>query len=320
MPSFSVVKAFPVRRGGGLLYHFAAPYATLRDGIMPTPHTGSHRIPGNTRRCLSFFVVSLTLVSGCAHAPEVDTIVHQAPRGSVYLERIPDRGVKAAHPIAIEESVIARTLSGVKVSERKTALQTAFSKNADTDREFSEEDITFLTPFLTAALRQAATDQQVGFQVHSYPSGLSYSSKSGAGVGSSDPLLANSTLLETTSGHLLARDNLLYLTLSEFRTRPVQPDTIDMPNRRLPDPTGQTDKDLVFEPKEALKSNGKSSLFGSSPEAVFVIDYRRLAQLPAVEETPAPVPAKRPSEPKAQPDAKDQDIKQIREEMKQKDV
>ena len=44
------------------------------------------------------------------------------------LERIPDRGVKAAHPIAIEEGVIARALSGVRVTERKTALQTAFFK------------------------------------------------------------------------------------------------------------------------------------------------------------------------------------------------
>src|SRR4029453_15573158 len=102
----------------------------------------------------------------CSHTPEVDTVVHEAPRGSVYLERISDRGVKAAHPVAIDEGVIARTLSGVRVTERKTAFQTAFSKHPPPARAFSEEDITFLTPFLTAALRQAATDQQVGFQVH----------------------------------------------------------------------------------------------------------------------------------------------------------
>ena len=38
-----------------------------------------------------------------------------------------NRGVKAARPIAIEEGVFARALSGVRVTERKTALQTAFS-------------------------------------------------------------------------------------------------------------------------------------------------------------------------------------------------
>ena len=271
-------------------------------------------------RCLSLIASSLVLINGCAHAPEVDTVVHEAPRGSVTLERIPDRGVKAAHPIAIEEGVIARALSGVRVTERKTALQTAFSKPTSMTRAFSEEDIRFLAPFITAALRQAAPDQQVGFQMRRYPSDLSYSSRSGAGVGSSDPLLTNATLLETTSGHLLAQDQWLYLTVSEYRKRVEQPDTINMANRRLPDSTGQADKELVFEPKEALKPNGKPGLFSSAPDTVFVIDYRQLAQLPPVGEPPAPATGKRPSDSNVPPDAKEQDIKQIREEMKQKDV
>ncbi|HKY71206.1 MAG TPA: hypothetical protein VJL88_04755 [Nitrospira sp.] len=266
-----------------------------------------------------FFLIAggLALLNGCAHAPEVDTIVHEAPRGSVYLERISDRGLKAAHPAAIEEGVIARTLNGILVVERKTTLQTAFAKASATARAFSEDDIRFLAPLLTAALRQAAPDQQVGFQVRRYPSELSYSSKSGAGVGSSDPLLTNSSLLETTSGHLLAQDQWLYLTVSEYRKRSEPPDTINMANRRLPDSTGQGDKELVFEPKEALKApNGKTGFFGSSPDTVFAIDYRRLAQLPAVGGTPVPAGGKRPSE----ADAKEQDIKQIKEEMKKKDV
>lgn len=268
------------------------------------------------RRCFSLIAGGLALLNGCAHAPEVDTIVHEAPRGSVYLERISDRGLKAAHPAAIEEGVIARTLNGVMVVERKTALQTAFAKASARARAFSEDDIRFLAPLLTAALRQAAPDQQVGFQVRRYPSELSYSSKSGAGVGSSDPLLTNSSLLETTSGHLWAQDQWLYLTVSEYRKRAEQPDTINMANRRLPDSTGQGDKELVFEPKEALKPNGEAGFFGSSPDTVFAIDYRRLAQLPAVSGTPVPSGGKRPPE----ADAKDQDIKQIKEEMKKKDV
>lgn len=280
------------------------------------PYQAPYRTTKKLQRCVSFIVGTFALMSGCAHPPEVDTIVHEAPRGSVYLERNPDRGFNAAHPITIDEGVIVRTLSGVRVSERKTVLQTAFSKQAATTRAFSEEDIRFLAPLLTAALRQAAPDQQVGFQVRRYPPELSYSSKSGAGVGSSDPLLTNATLLETTSGHLLAKDQWLYLTVSEFRKRAEQSDTINMANRRLPDSTGQADKELVFEPKEALKPNGKAGLFSSAPDTVFVIDYRQLGQLPAVAEPPMPASGKRPSE----ADAKEQDIKQIREDMKKKDV
>ena len=259
------------------------------------------------------------MAQGCAHAPEVDTILHEAPRGSVYLERIPERGFKAAHPLAIEEGLIARTLNGVIVTDRKTALQTVFSKTSAMARAFSDEDIKFLAPYLTQALRQAAADQQVGFKVFSYPSDLSYSSKSGAGVGSSDPLLSNSSLLETTSGHLLAQDRWLYLTVTEYKKRREQPDTINMANRRLPDASGQGDKELAFEPQEALKPNGKPGLFGGSSDTVFIVDYQRLARMPG-EETPVPVSEKRPSEPNARPGAKDQDIKQIQEDMKKKDV
>lgn len=270
--------------------------------------------------CLSLIAVALGLISACAHAPEIDTIVHEAPRGSVYLERIPDRGFKAAHPIAIDEEIMVRTLSGVRVSERKTTFQTAFSKQPAMTKAFSDEDIRFLAPLLTAALRQAAPDQQVGFQVRRYPSELSYSSRSGAGVGSSDPLLTNSTLLETTTGHVLAQNQWLYLTVSEYRKRPEPPDTINMANRRLPDPTGQAEKELQFEPKEALKPDGRTGLFGSAPDTVFVIDYRQLAQLPAVAEPPASPAGTRPSDANVSGDAKEQDMKQIKEDMKKKDV
>ena len=289
-------------------------YATLAPIMPPIPDKARQKF----RQCL--LACGLALLYGCAHAPEVDTVVHETPRGSVYLERIPERSLKAAHPLVIEEGVIARTLSGVRVTERKTALQTAFSKQPPTTRAFSEDDISFLTPFLTTALRQAATDQQVGFHVYSYPSDLSYSSRSGAGVGSSDPQLTNSSLLETTSGHLWAQDRWLYLTVSEYKKRPEQADTINMANRRLPDASGQADKELVFEPNEALKPNEKAGLFGSSSDTVFIIDYQRLARMPAAGPPAVTAPGKRPSDASAPPDAKEQDIKQIKEDMKKKDA
>src|SRR5574339_465977 len=103
-----------------------------------------YHAPQRLLRCLWLFIGFLAVTSGCAHAPEIDTMLHEAPRGSVYLERIPDRGFKAAHPISIDEAIIVRTLSGVRVTERKTALQTAFSKQAAISRAFSEDDIRFL--------------------------------------------------------------------------------------------------------------------------------------------------------------------------------
>lgn len=272
----------------------------------------------------SFFIVAVCvlLIGGCKSAPEVDTMLHEAPKGAIYLERIPNHSFKASHPITLEEHVIARTLRGVKVSETKTAVQAAFSKQQTTVQAFSEEDIKFLAPFLTAALRQAATDQQVGFQVRGYPPDLSFSRRGGAGVGSSEPLLADSTLLETTTGHLLAHDRSLYLMVSQYRKRAERADTINMANRRLPDPSGQVDQELRFEPQEALAQNGKKpSLFlGSTPEALFAIDYVRLAELPAAAELPGTATERPASSTTGESKVKDQDIQQIREEMKRKDA
>lgn len=260
--------------------------------------------------------------NGCSSGPELDTMVHDAPRGSVFLERIPDRGIKAAHPIVIEEALVSRTLSGIMVADERTAMQKAFSKTPASVRAFSDDDVRYLAPFVTTALRQAAADQQVGFQVRSYPSDLSYSNRSGAGIGSSDPLLANSSLLETTSGHFLARDQYLYVTVTEFRKRAEKVDTINMANRRLPDPTGQADKELRFEPQEALKPDqpATSRIFGKSPEAVFAIDYKRLAQLPLVKDVQPPTASKPTPAPAGQAEVKEDDLKQIRDEMKRKDV
>ena len=105
--------------------------------------TGPQKVCGDIFRSIA---VGLALINGCAHAPEVDTVVHEAPRGSVTLERIPDRGVKAAHPIAIEEGIIARALSGVRVTERKTALQTAFSKQSSMTRHSPRKISVFWLP------------------------------------------------------------------------------------------------------------------------------------------------------------------------------
>src|SRR6185503_18332999 len=141
----------------------------FRRTMPPILYRAPHMTTKSLRRYFSLIAVGLALINGCAHAPEVDTVVQEAPRGSVTLERIPDRGVKAAHPIAIEEGVIARALSGVRVTDRKTALLPAFATQSGATRAFCEEDIPFLDPFLPAALRHAAPDQQVGFQLHKHP-------------------------------------------------------------------------------------------------------------------------------------------------------
>lgn len=263
-------------------------------------------------------------VGGCAGGPEIDTILEQAPKGSVHLERISDRGVTASHPIAVEQDIIARALRGVVVTEAATAIQSVFSKTSTSVRAFSEDDVNFLAPFLTQGLRQAAPDQRVGFVVRGFPQDLSSARARGAAVGSSEPPLAESTLIETTAGHLLVRDNWLHLTLTQFRKRAERPDSINMANRRLPDPSGKAEKILQFEPQEVLKpdTEKRSLLFGRAPETVFVIDYARLASIPkpGPSGSSAQAGGSSPAAPAGTPNSTGQDLKEIREEMKRKDA
>jgi hypothetical protein len=280
------------------------------------------------RRFLPVLTVGCLLAGGCATAPEVDTMIQEAPKGAVYLERIPDRAVQTSHPITLDRELIARTFRGVLVRDDTTAVQKLMSHKPAPVRAFSEEDIVFLAPFVTRAFAQAATDQQIGFRVHNYPATLSYSQKAGAAVGSSEPPLAQSSLLETTAGYMLVRDRSLSLTLTQFRTRRERADTINMANRRIPDPSGQADRELYFVPVGALRHDTakKSLLFGSSPETTFVIDYAALAQLPASEDKATPTatqaghPAKGSPTPPGATEVRDQDLQQIKDDINKKNA
>jgi hypothetical protein len=58
-------------------------------------------------------------LSACATGPELDLIIHESDRGAVYVDRIPDRSFRAAHPITVSADTMARILRGVAVKENR---------------------------------------------------------------------------------------------------------------------------------------------------------------------------------------------------------
>ncbi len=236
----------------------------------------------------SVLAVSLasSLAFGCASS-QPEMIIHESPKGSVYLERASDRSFQAAHPIKLDPSLITRVLRGVQVQE-KSSLQTLFSSHPKVVRTFSDEDAEFLAPLVATALSQAASDQHIGFRLTYPATGRSISGGVGAGVGSSDPPLS-SLGPETTSGTLYAYGRSLYLTLTQFRHTPERPDTINMANRRIPDPTGLNQREVLFVPEMARKPDSyqQSWLLGESSLTTLVIDYEFLAKLPSTQLEPA---------------------------------
>jgi hypothetical protein len=223
------------------------------------------------------------LVSSCAERVNLAIMVDESPRGAIYIARIPDSNFQAAHPIKLEREVIARTLRGIYVREDRSTLQTLFSGSSETDvvRPFSDEDVDYLAPLIVTGLSQAAADQRIGFRVLRPAPSITRSKMGGAAIGSSDP--PPSSGLETTEANLYAYGTSLHLTLTKYRLRPDRPDTINMPNRRLPDDTGLKLTEVFFYPGEARRPEGyqPSKLLGEPLLTTLVIDYQLLAKLPS---------------------------------------
>jgi len=272
------------------------------------------------------------VVSACASTPEFDVMIQEAPKGAVYLERIPDRSFQAAHPIKLDQELIARVLRGVVVKDEKSTLQVTFSHSSKIVgvQAFSDDDIAFLAPLIAQALTQAAPDQQVGFRVLNIAP-ASYSQREGAAVGSSEPPLQLHPQ-ETTSGKVLAHGRSLHLTLTQYRHRPQQADTIGLANRRLPDPSGLNQREVTFVPEAARRpdTSGQWMILGSPPEATFVIDYELLAKLPESEtphlptaiqvESPPATPSSAPVKTSDQTGTSDRELQRIKEDMNKKNV
>jgi hypothetical protein len=236
---------------------------------------------------VALWVLLALLLSSCATSPELDVMIAETPQGAVYLERLPDRSVQAAHPITLAPETLARVLQGVMVHDDRIALQSLLREQPRSTRVFSEEDIGFLAPLLATALSRAAPDQRVGFRVVSHGA-PSYSTRVGAGLGSSEPPLALSPR-EVTAGTLFAHGLSLHLTLTQYRRRAERADTINMANRRLPDPSGLDQRTVFFVPAAARRDD--SDRTKHADDATLVIDYDLLARLPRSEMEPTPAAA-----------------------------
>lgn len=196
------------------------------------------------RRALVLLIGITLALSACATGPELDLTIHESDRGAVYVERLPDRSFRAAHPLILSADTMARVLRGVAVKEDRGLFGNIIIGRPGAVRVFRDEDIQFLAPLLAEGLTRAASDQQVGFRI------------------------IQPGMNDLTKGSLYAYGQSLYLTvpwltsLSSTGTGPPA----------LP-PT------IVFTPESAKRPDTYRD--ARSTEMTLVIDYGLLASLPA---------------------------------------
>lgn len=205
------------------------------------------------------------------------------------LQKISDQSVQASHPITVEPHLIARVLSGLRVQERQRVLQEMLAGSSSATPVFSEEQVQFLAPRIATALTTATAGEAVAFLVTSPRP---------------DTSRVESAVTETTAGSLYTYGLSLYVTLSQYRYTPGQPNADGSAHRRLPDSSGLSNRTLHFTPSAAQRPEGfYQPTGGASTDRVLAIDYQLLQNTVisgAVTEQSAPL-AERTAAPAREP-------------------
>ena len=264
---------------------------------------------------LAVALLACLIASGCSSSPRHGLTIHDSPRGSVYLEQIPDTSFQATHPITLEAGMIARALRGIQVRDDRNTLQAFLVSRPEAVRAFSDEEAAFLAPFISIAFTKASPDQRIGFRINQTPSPPD-SKKEGAAPGPSEPPLTLAPK-EITSGVLFAYGRSLQIHLIRFRSGHEKRSMIDGPNRHYTDQTGLTGRKLMFFPKEAQRPD--TFQVGETETPTLVIDYGLLEKLPdqpAALDTTLPAAAS-PVQPATQPAATAQEIEALKQELQE---
>ena len=177
----------------------------------------------------------------------------------------------------------------------------------------------FLAPLFIDGLRQAASDQQIGFTLIHQDNLFSHRDTAGAGIGSS-VLTSSPSVRETSSGSVFVHGRSLHIQFHQLRVKPERPDAVNMPNRRLPDRTGLTNRSLSFAIPSARRP--ASFVIRGDAAATIVLDYEQIAGLgsiPALIVTPASSQTRPGANPIAPSTDREADVRTLQEQMQQKD-
>ena len=222
--------------------------------------------------------------------------------------------------MTLSADTMARVLRGVVVKDRRGLLGNLVAGKPEVVRAFRDEDVEYLGPLLVEGLTRAASDQQVGF--HVIQIGTLNSPQSVGPVfclssvrfpdtcSSEQPLGPGAA--ESTKGSLYAYGRSLYLTLTEYRHRLEQAETINMANRRISNPTGLANRTVHFVPESAKRPDSYRT--AQSTDATLVIDYDLLAAMPAAPDMRSTA-AQPPTPVKGEPTQRDTDLDALRKEL-----
>lgn len=175
----------------------------------------------------------------------------------VSFDEVVDWSFEASHPITINQAVLTRMLHGIRVGTGQASPV------------FTDKDVEFLAPALSSALTKATPEQVVVFQVFSQ----------------------TGSIPEATGGTIYAKGPSIYLTLTQFRSKPIRTGFWSWASGK-PSPSQElTAGTLSFVPESAARTQraAPETAMNYGNLSTLVIDHLTLARLAEQERLAATV-------------------------------
>lgn len=202
-------------------------------------------------------VLSLLLSAGCSGVSQNPSQSQADAQGMVSFEEVVDWSFEASHPIAINQEVLTRMLLGIQVGTDQASPV------------FTDRDVEFLSPALSSALTKATPEQVVVFQVFS----------------------RTGSIPEATGGTIYAKGPSIYLTLTQFRSKPIRTGFWSWASGKPSPPQELTAGTLSFLPESAARTQraAPETAMNYGNLSTLVIDHLALARLAEQERLAATV-------------------------------
>jgi hypothetical protein len=197
----------------------------------------------------------LLSAGGCSGVSQSHSQFQADDQGTVEFEEVVDWSFKASHPITINRDTIARILHGVRVGTGQGS------------QAFTDQEVEFLSPSISAALAKASPEQVVVFRVIS----------------------GTNSAPEATGGTIYVQGQSVYLTLTQFRSKPIKTGFWSWAASKPTPPQELMAGTLTFRPESTARMQRAAPdvAMNYANLSTLVVDYLVLARLTDHELMPA---------------------------------
>lgn len=128
-----------------------------------TPSLGHFKPLGFTKRCLIIATLAIFNLQ-CSWTPEVETVLYKGPECVISLKTSHALKQAPKHPAFLSESLIAKILNGMTISQEEGILQQLLLSKHHPVPAFSPSQIDFLAPHISMAFSQVTPEEVIHFK------------------------------------------------------------------------------------------------------------------------------------------------------------